>query len=248
MKFCTGTAKCFLTILSLVFFAVAVGIIVIGAWTYNEYGTYDSHLSSHLVVLPAVILIVVGIVVFLLGIVGCVGACKEQKCLLVVFFSFMLVIFVGLVSGSILAYVYRGKIDDSLEKGISDCMEKYGNDSSSCTRDIDYFQKEFKCCGSANYSDWLNEPWYTQHNKTMPYPESCCVHQTCQYVKNDTMLYTQGCHEKVVDGFKENLGIIAGVGAAFVVIQLVGMLFSCVLLCKKRSDVPYSELGDGMRV
>jgi hypothetical protein len=198
---------------------------------------------------------VVGLVFFLLGIVGCVGVCKEQKCLLCIFFSFMLVIFIGLVVGGVLAYVYRKDIDAAVGKGISNCMQEYDHSGNNtvCTGEIDFMQTEFKCCGESNYTDWENTPWIKKQNATVKFPNSCCEQNHCNYSAStlkQTGVYMKGCHQKLKSEFMDHLGIIAGTAAAFAILQLLGLIFSAVLLCKRRPDVPYVGLSnpDGMRI
>ena len=60
----------------------ATGLICVGAWVYKEYHHYDLIAQSLYILVPATILMAVGVFFFLLGIIGCIGAYKEQKCLL----------------------------------------------------------------------------------------------------------------------------------------------------------------------
>ena len=53
-----------------------------GAWMYKEYRHYDQIAEAKYTLIPATIIMASGVFLFLLGIIGCVGACKEQKCLL----------------------------------------------------------------------------------------------------------------------------------------------------------------------
>ncbi len=53
-----------------------------GAWVYNEYQNYEQIGQALYTLVPASILIAIGVFFFILGIVGCVGAYKEQKCML----------------------------------------------------------------------------------------------------------------------------------------------------------------------
>ena len=57
-------------------------LIVIGVGMYSEFNDYSMITGSHHIIAPVAVLLAVGIFLFLLGVVGCVGAFKEQKCLL----------------------------------------------------------------------------------------------------------------------------------------------------------------------
>ena len=61
---------------------VAGGLVFIGAWIFLEVKKVDEIADAKYTLLPAAILMACGIFLFILGIIGCVGAFKEQKCLL----------------------------------------------------------------------------------------------------------------------------------------------------------------------
>jgi len=234
----------------------AGGLIFVGAWVYKEYQHYEELTEARYTLVPATIMMAVGVFFFVLGLVGCVGAFKEQKCLLGLFFSLLLIIFVGLVAGAVLAYVYRSKIDTAVHKQLSEGVSTmYGNpNETTWTDEIDFMQSELKCCGVNNYTDWKTSDWYTeyQNGTHFPYPNSCCENQKCNYKSSNetTGVYPNGCHGYLKDQFLIHLGVIAGVAAAFALVQILGMVCSCVLICRRKSEVPYIGLNEpnGMRV
>jgi tetraspanin-3 len=255
---CTGTksTKAFLTILSLVFWGAAAGLMFMGAWIYKEYHNYNEIADAKYILVPATITMACGVFLFLLGMIGCIGAFKEQKCLLALFFSVLLIIFVGLVAGSALAYVYRDEVKDNVRKGVEEGLQKYGNDTV-ITHEMDFVQSHLQCCGNHSAADWIETPWYKHmENKTVIYPTSCCKDGVCMYPPHgatnytDANLYTDGCYDKLFNQFHSHLGIVSGVGAAFAIIQILGMVCSCVLICRRKSEVPYIGLNEptGMRV
>ena len=60
----------------------AGGLIVIGVKMYSDIDGYTKISTASYILEPVAILFAVAIFLFLLGIIGCVGAFKEQKCLL----------------------------------------------------------------------------------------------------------------------------------------------------------------------
>ncbi|KAL8178755.1 UNVERIFIED_CONTAM: Tetraspanin-1 [Gekko kuhli] len=52
------------------------------------------------------LLIAIGAVLFVLGFLGCCGAQRESKCLLITFFSIILIIFIIEVAAAVVALVY----------------------------------------------------------------------------------------------------------------------------------------------
>ena len=56
--------------------------MIVGAWVFATYHHYDELTKGTHILVPAVIMMAVGVFIFVLGCMGCVGAFKEQKCLL----------------------------------------------------------------------------------------------------------------------------------------------------------------------
>ncbi|ELU13799.1 hypothetical protein CAPTEDRAFT_160899 [Capitella teleta] len=247
------TAKLVLVILSFLFWAAAGGLFFVAGYVFSGYPNFEEIVDAYYTLLPATIIAAVGVFFLLLGIVGCIGACKEQKCLLCLFFSFMLIIFIGLVVGGVLAYFYRKDIDSAVGTGIEKCMTKYGNDTI-CTGEIDFMQSQLKCCGADNYTDWADTAWVVgQKNASVHFPPSCCANNDCHYnapTLNQTGVFLKGCHPTLKTNFMDHLGVIAGVAGAFAILQLLGLIFSSILMCRRRADVPYIGLNDpdGMRI
>ena len=60
----------------------AAGLMFVGAWVYREYKHYDQIADAYYTLVPATIIIGLGVFFFILGLIGCVGAFKEHRCLL----------------------------------------------------------------------------------------------------------------------------------------------------------------------
>lgn len=61
---------------------VAACLFIIGSIVFTEYRHYDQINDAWFTLIPAIVLLGVGILLVLIGVVGCVGAVKEQRCLL----------------------------------------------------------------------------------------------------------------------------------------------------------------------
>lgn len=75
---------------------LSAGLIFLGVWIFTAYTKFE-HLSDLFIssLLPAYVLLAVGIVLFVLGTIGCLGAVREHRCLigLVRFCSYQSVIY-----------------------------------------------------------------------------------------------------------------------------------------------------------
>ncbi|WAR00952.1 TSN3-like protein [Mya arenaria] len=247
MASCSGTfSKIALSVIGFLFWGAAAGLIFLGAWVFKTYKHYNELTTANLTLIPALIVIIVGVILFFLGCMGCCAAFKENKCLLAVFFSLMLVILTALVMAGVLGYVFRNNLESSVKDGLTQALNKYPkleNETNTEKDQIDYLQKKMKCCGISNYTDWKNTTRVTV-------PQSCCINGTKCDVLKTSNLYKQGCLKQLEDEFVKNLKYVAGVAITFAVIMLLGMMCSCVLLCK-RKEVRYELLGgpnSGLRV
>ena len=64
--------------------AVAAGLFFVGGWVFNTYKHFDEIAEANFTLIPASIIIAVGVLMFIVGIVGCIAGFKENKCLLAV--------------------------------------------------------------------------------------------------------------------------------------------------------------------
>ena len=55
-----------------------------GAWVYHTYNHFSELTTANLTLIPAAIVISVGVFLFIIGCLGCIAACKENKCLLAI--------------------------------------------------------------------------------------------------------------------------------------------------------------------
>jgi len=207
---------------------------------YFRYNNFTDVIHSSL--LPASIILAAGIVLFILGLIGCIGALRENKCLMGCYFSLMLLALIGLACGVGLAYMYRGIIDNKLHDAMVDSLKKYPNDTN-VAKAIDEMQKELKCCGVDNYTDWKLVV------STKP-PASCCKNNqssTCP----DTDLYKTGCYSVLRDAFIKHIVALYAVVGSCGFLLLVALMSACFLMRSRQpSGFIYRDLSetDGMRV
>ncbi|XP_041072189.1 tetraspanin-33 isoform X3 [Carcharodon carcharias] len=203
---------------------IAVGIY---AKTAIEGGAVDSLTAD-----PALLLIIVGCLIFCITLLGCTGALRDIQ---------------------ILLKIVERKSVALFKKGII----RY-RDDLDLQNLIDYIQKKFKCCGVSNYNDWSKNMYFNcvDTNPSLErcaVPFSCCVMGTeevlntmCGYetqsMKSSTakkQIYTGGCMDKVITWGQQNLFLIGGLGLGLLLLEvlmisLTVMLLNQILYIRKR--------------
>jgi len=143
--------------------------------------------------------------------------------------ALLTVILIGEVSAGIAAFVLKGELKNVIQKKMTDGMQNYGKPShEGVTETWDLIQFDFKCCGSANYTDW-------RQYLVDSVPDSCCKTETkgCgQPPLNLPTINTQGCLTLFEDLFVGNIGIVGGVAIGIFMVELLGIVISCVLACR----------------
>jgi hypothetical protein len=211
----------------------------------------------------SVLLIVVGLFVLIIGIVGAVGALFASKAfgrvILIIYAIGLGLLVVCEIAGGIAAAVARNSVrynqrprsyfvivvfvciiitqlENVFRDSANTTFQNYNNSDDTSERDTwNQFQKDFRCCGVENYTDYES----IFQNKSVPV--SCCNSEKIEkesanctaltrdvYAGNNAdFLYQQGCADALIDAIDHNLGAIAGSAIFLALIQIVGIVMAC---------------------
>lgn len=174
------------------------------------------------------ILIAVGAIIMVLGFLGCCGAVKESRCMLLLFFIGLLLILILQVAAGILGATFKSESNRILNETLYEnakLLSETTTEAREFQKAMIAFQEEFKCCGLDNgASDWGNN-----------FPDakdSCkCTGSDCgtyyQY-----SVYRKTCLSLIKDLIEKNIIIVIGVAFGLAVIEILGLVFSMVLYCQ----------------
>ncbi|XP_023239764.1 CD151 antigen-like [Centruroides sculpturatus] len=216
------------------------GIVVfsVGVWTLADRSFMERLLGSNLYISSAAILIATGIIVTIVSFLGCFGGYKEIKCMLLAFFISLFLIFIIMLVGGILGYVFRNEVDDRMQQEMLMTVPMYMNDST-VTYAWDAVQVHFKCCGisigkdTKGYEIWLNRNSHFNANYRLP--GSCCKNrempliEECLTDPQDINANLDDCYEKMKDFVKQHAMVIGGIGVGIACILIIGMALSMAL-------------------
>ncbi|XP_035672964.1 tetraspanin-4-like [Branchiostoma floridae] len=261
-----GCGKCIQYLMftfNLLFWLAGCGILGVGIWLRVTQGDFATLVPSIPFVTAPNLCIIAGVIVMVVGFIGCCGALKENKCLLltlgtpvtlVVFVPIFIQIFIlipkeyclllRLCDSFMLQHVVLlcPQLEKFAREDLTRGMNQYGmTGQSGLTRAWDLFQTEKHCCGVNNSTDWFNRPVWPNQSWV---PDSCCkpVYRADDCGQSGDVLnfFEDGCVSALKTDFMFNLGLIGGIGIGIGLIQILGMVFSLCLFYRIRNEGTYA--------
>ncbi|XP_022050395.1 tetraspanin-33 [Acanthochromis polyacanthus] len=220
------------------YFFWVVSAILIAVGTYAKIAK-EKDVVDTLTVDPALLLIIVGSVMFLITFLGCFGALRNATCLLKMFLAILVIIFLLQIAAGVMGYLFTDTVMERTEKLMMKAIVRYREDRD-LENAIDFIQKKFQCCGVESYKDW-SQNMYFECSDTNPSLEacgvafSCCIHLQNQTVLNTMCgygmqqeeeslarhdIFTTGCLEKIVSWAKNNLLLVAGLTGGLLLLEV----------------------------
>ncbi|CAG0895927.1 unnamed protein product [Darwinula stevensoni] len=229
-----GCGKCMKYSLFVANFIILIGgiaVLGVGIWTVVDKATLEALLDTNLFFSAAYIQIATGIVIIFLSFLGCCGAMKEVKCMLLTYSILLFLLFIVLLVAGILGYVFRDKVEDSIDMAMKKSLHEYDDRLQDPVRLAwDDAQKKFECCGVDRPEDWQSNT-----NLKGRYPKSCCRidsdGDTLHCESSVTNTWKVGCRQKVEMYLREHGAVLGGIGIGIAFLTLLGIIFGCAL-CK----------------
>uniref|UniRef100_A0AAR2LUV9 Tetraspanin n=1 Tax=Pygocentrus nattereri TaxID=42514 RepID=A0AAR2LUV9_PYGNA len=218
------SSKTVLIFLNLIFWATAGILCYIGAYVFITYDDYDHFFEDIYTLIPSVVIIAVGTLLFVIGFIGCCATIRESHCGLAAFIS-----------------VYLSEVNHSIQKVYN---EYNGTSSDAPSRAVDYVQRQLHCCGIHNYSDWMHTPWFTE-SRNHSVPVSCCkstISNCSGTLARPGDLYPEGCEALMVKTLKDIMLYVILAALTFAAVQMLGLLCACVVLCRRGHHPAYELL------
>ncbi|KAF7229181.1 tetraspanin-33 isoform X2 [Nothobranchius furzeri] len=234
--------KYLLFIFNFIFWIISLVMVSIGV-----FARLTKHAETALACLsvdPAMMLMVVGVLMFIITFCGCVGSLRENICLL------------QTLAAGIMGFIFSDKARYKVTEMVNNAIVHY-RDDIDLQNLIDFGQKEFGCCGGVTYTDWSRN-LYFNCSKDNPSRERCSVPFSCcimskdqevintmcgqgmqehEYLEAGNHIHTNGCIDKLVDWIHSNMFILGGVALGLATPQLVGILLSQILINQIKDQI-----------
>ncbi|XP_059114644.1 tetraspanin-9 isoform X2 [Peromyscus eremicus] len=222
---CLCCLKYMMFLFNLIFWLCGCGLLGVGIWLSVSQGNFATFSPSFPSLSAANLVIAIGTIVMVTGFLGCLGAIKENKCLLLSFFIVLLVILLAELILLILFFVYMDKVNENAKQDLKEGLLLYNTENNVGLKNAwNIIQAEMRCCGVTDYTDW-----YPVLGENIV-PDRCCMENSQGCGRNTTTpLWRTGCYEKVKLWFDDNKHVLGTVGMCILIMQILGMAFSMTL-------------------
>ncbi|XP_071329627.1 tetraspanin-10 [Trachinotus anak] len=240
--------KYFLFLCNLVFTVLGLVVIGLGMWGLITKESFAQEKIGSISTDPMLMLVTLGLLLTMLCLSGCVGAIRENCCLLKLFSAAVLVLITAQVLAAILAYNLQDQIVGYLRTGMLTAIARYQDDLD--LRFItDEIQSNLQCCGADNYRDWEVNIYY---NCSAPgvlacgVPATCCVDplengtvwnsqcgvgaQRLDEFTAQSVIFLGGCLGGISRWIEQHEGLIGTVSVVVVGVQILTLFITTRLL------------------
>jgi len=188
--------KFFVVILNIITAFVGLALVIFGIYAFyrSEFVLYSKAIPTTM--------IIIGLFVFLVSFVGCLGAEMENRPMLMANFSILLVLVLAQAITAIFTFSNTDKVDESVEQA---WLRAYLNHPKLIRR----IEDEYSCCGYRNIYDHA-------------VPDNCS--------SNPFYGYEVSCFTQLLDAYRSNQTSIGVAGALIGIVQIVALLAALAMI------------------
>ncbi|KAF2886615.1 hypothetical protein ILUMI_19558, partial [Ignelater luminosus] len=236
----SGCLKYMIFGFNVLFWLLGLGILTVGVWAWSEKDTFNNLGKVANVALdPAFVLICIGTVTFVIGFTGCVGALRENTCLLAAYAIFLSILLLLEMTAGILGFIFKDWIKSQATAGFQTFIIHYREDPDQQNL-IDWIQEDWlQCCGIEGPKDWDRNNYFNCSSRDIGsreacgVPFSCCKRKPNEIIKNkqcgydvrkpgfpgERHIFERGCLRAGEEWIESNLVPVAGVTVGIMVLQ-----------------------------
>uniref|UniRef100_M3XJZ8 Tetraspanin n=1 Tax=Latimeria chalumnae TaxID=7897 RepID=M3XJZ8_LATCH len=214
------------------FLILGLTLLGCGVWILFDRNSFVTAVfpvngSNTIMVVVAYCFLAIGAFTVLMCFLGCLGASKEVRCLLILYMGLLILFFAAQLIVVLTVALQEEKINQVLNKRFDDIIVHYGNDSLPQRefewKLLDAVQDTLNCCGKNNHTDWYKNEVIASSGEQDKLPCSCSSTKSpvegyfCVVTVNIDL---QGCGDAVTEWVKGNILAIIGVIAGLLLIEV----------------------------
>lgn len=188
---CLSLIKYFLFVFNLFFFVLGSLIFCFGIWILVDKTSFVSFVGLSFMPLQiwSKALAVSGILTMGLALLGCVGALKELRCLLGLYFGILLLLFVTQITLVILICTQWIRLERRMKDMVLETIRNYhaNPEQTAAEESWDYVQFQLRCCGWNSPQDWDRVPSLRSNESEMYHRVPCSCYNSS--ATNDSSIF-----------------------------------------------------------
>ncbi|MEJ1287034.1 CD37 antigen [Cricetulus griseus] len=157
-------------------------IFCFGTWILIDKNSFVSFVGLSFVPLQtwSKVLAVSGVLTMALALLGCVGALKELRCLLGLYFGMLLLLFATQITLGILISTQRIRLERRVQELVLETIHSYraNPDETAAEESWDYAQFQLRCCGWHSPRDWISARTLRGNESEGPFVPCSCYNST----------------------------------------------------------------------
>ncbi|KAB0800349.1 hypothetical protein PPYR_06089 [Photinus pyralis] len=245
----SGCLKYMIFGFNVLFWLLGLGILTIGVWAWSEKDIFNNlGRVANVALDPAFVLICIGSVTFIIGFTGCVGALRENTCLLAAYAIFLSILLLLEMTAGILGFVFKDWIKSQATAGFQTFIIHYREDPDQQNL-IDWIQEDWlQCCGIEGPKDWDRNNYFNCSSRDIGsreacgVPFSCCKRKSNEVIKNkqcgydvrkpgfnfdvSKIIYEKGCIQSVEEWIERNMISLTTCAIFILFAQILGICFA----------------------
>ncbi|XP_038078014.1 tetraspanin-14-like [Patiria miniata] len=241
-----------LFVLNFLVWSIGGTLIAVGIWAKVSKGGFDD--LSTLDTDPTTYIIISGCVLFMISGFGCIGALRQNLCLLYTFCASLVFLIILQLVGGILVLLLQETVLESALLFFERAIVRY-RDDVDLQDAVDYVQAEFQCCGAASYADWQMNVYFncsSPGREACGVPYSCCIDWNMNFqcgldIRTKTKyeiystIHIHGCVDSFVLWMKDNILLLGLLVFASLFLQIFTLFLSHWLIRDVTLIKKYSE-------
>lgn len=219
MGLAKATSKHLLLLLNFIFTLLGIVLIAFGIFVLISASNNN---VDHGETLAGALIIVLGVVIVVIAIFGCLAAIHESRTKLIAYIISLVVL---ILLQLILAAMASQGTKDGLSGSVHDGFEQLWEDEVKAPGALAYYEDWLHCCGVNSTDDYH----HIQHD----IPRTCCKDHNCQIVDN---IYTEGCQAKFEAYLSGKMLMFGVVSWILIIGEIIGAVLAWMLYSSVKNE------------